>query len=119
MIDVSKNVSGIQSLGQLTNQLLTELIHQLNIQGLWQKNKPNLCELSSTAPFCCDTLTFEQWLQFIFIPKIQTMIIQGEALPTKIALTPMAEESFKHLGSASEKLIHVLTKIDQLLCAPR
>jgi len=119
MIDVSKNFTKSQSLELLSNQLLTELSQQLNNQGLWQEKKPSFCQLSSTEPFCCDTLAFEQWLQFVFIPKIQSMMVQGIPLPTKIALTPMAEESFKYLGSASGELINVLAKIDQLLSAPR
>ena len=108
-----------QSLEQQTYQLLNELTMLLKLQSLWQSHQPNSCDLSSTAPFCCDTLAFEQWLQFIFIPKIQMMITEQVSLPESIALRPMAEESFKHLGSASSELINVLTKIDQLLSAPR
>jgi len=113
------NAVNRQRLKQSTNQLLTELTLQLKQQGLRQEREPNLDDLASTAPFCCDTLTFEQWLQFVFIPKIQVMIMKESSLPKNIALKPMAEVSFNYLGGASIELINILADIDQLFGAPR
>ena len=47
---------------------------------LWQKCRPNLCEMASTLPFHYDTLTFEQWLQFIFIERISLMIEKKQSI---------------------------------------
>ncbi len=98
-----------------TAQLLEELSKELQRLNLWQEQQPSLLELSSSAPFCCDTLTFEQWLQFIFIEKILQMINQGQRLPTKIALSPIAEESFKHLSAQADSLLVIIKKIDETL----
>ena len=98
-----------------TKKLLVQLTSELKSLKLWQAHKPSAVELASTAPFCCDTLTFEQWLQFIFIPKIIQMIKLELALPTKIALTPMAQESFKHLSVKAKPLFDIIQKIDQTL----
>tara|TARA_B110000467_G_C18208002_1_gene415706 strand:- start:27 stop:386 length:360 start_codon:yes stop_codon:yes gene_type:complete len=114
-----QNTKNIQDLEQQTIQLVTELIKQLKAQDLWQKDTPTLSQLTSTAPFCCDTLALEQWLQFIFIPKIQLMIANHQPLPENIALKPMAEEVFKYLNFNGTALIDVLSEIDQLLTAPR
>ena len=100
-----------------TAQLLEELSKELQRLNLWQAQQPSLLELSSSAPFCCDTLTFEQWLQFIFIEKISDMINKGQTLPAKIALTPMAEVSFKHLSGQAESLLVIIKKIDKTLTA--
>ncbi len=97
--------------------LLTELSQELKAAKLWQDHSPSADELSSQAPFCCDTLAFEQWLQFIFIPKITLLIKQQDYLPNKISLTPMAEEVFKHLPAKAESLLSVITKIDQAMTA--
>ena len=101
------------------NTLLNNLVFELKSLNLWQISQPSAAELSSSAPFCVDTLTFEQWLQFIFIPKITMMINQQQALPTKIALTPMAEEAFKHLSMSAKPLIDVIQKIDRALAEER
>ncbi len=98
-----------------TTALLEELMLVLKSLNLWQTQAPSSVALSSNSPFCCDTLSFEQWLQFIFIPKISQMISLGQALPNKIALTPMAEESFKHLSAQAKPLIVIINKIDKSL----
>jgi uncharacterized protein YqcC (DUF446 family) len=97
--------------------LLVDLAFELQSQNLWQISQPSAAELSSNTPFCFDTLTFEQWLQFIFIPKITVMINQQQALPTTISLTPMAEEAFKHLSMSAKPLIDVIKTIDKTLSA--
>ena len=96
-------------------QLLKQLEQQLMLQKLWQTLPPSEEALASTQPFCIDTLSFEQWLQFIFIVKIKLMIEQGMALPSQISLTPMAEEAFKHLGEKANNLIKVIADIDATL----
>lgn len=98
-----------------TAALLEELTLVLKSLNLWQTQAPSSVALSSNSPFCCDTLSFEQWLQFVFITKISHMINLGQALPNKIALTPMAEESFKHLSAQAKPLLKVINKIDRAL----
>ena len=98
-----------------TKRLLAELTCELKSLNLWQEHKPSAVELSSSAPFCCDTLDFEQWLQFIFIPKLIQMINLEQPLPTKIALTPMAQESFKHISAKTKLLFDIIQKIDTTL----
>ncbi|WP_068545087.1 YqcC family protein [Thalassotalea crassostreae] len=96
-------------------QLLKHLEQELTMQNLWQTQPPSGEALASTQPFCIDTLSFEQWLQFIFIVKIKLMIEQGMTLPSQISLTPMAEEAFKHLGEKANNLIKVIADIDATL----
>jgi uncharacterized protein YqcC (DUF446 family) len=97
--------------------LLTELTIALKQDNLWQLQPPSADKLLSSAPFCYDTLTFSQWLQFIFIPKMLLLITEKSVLPNKIALTPMAEEAFKDLASQSNDLLDVIAKIDKTLAA--
>jgi dTDP-4-dehydrorhamnose 3,5-epimerase len=71
--------------------LLEKLILQLQQEQLWQTEAPAPEALMSTAPFACDTLTFNQWLQFVFLPNFQQHLQQKKALPKGMALAPMAE----------------------------
>ncbi len=104
---------------QSIEKLLLQLSEELRTLNLWQEKSPNMCLLASQAPFCCDTLSFEQWLQFVFIPRLNAMIEAKQTLPTNIALCPMAEESFKHLGAKVKTLINIIADIDQLLSGQR
>ncbi|WNC71009.1 YqcC family protein [Thalassotalea psychrophila] len=94
---------------------LQTLTMQLKHVELWQVAKPSPQALSSTQPFCLNTLTFEQWLQFVFIEKLHTMIISNLPLPTQISVSPMGEEAFKNLGKDATDIINTLADIDELL----
>lgn len=100
---------------QQASILLKKLTIELMQAGHWQDELPAKEALASTAPFCCDTLTFAQWLQFIFIPRIDEMIASDLPLPSAIALSPLAEEVFK---SENDSLVcEVIAEIDCLLSA--
>ncbi|WP_440053643.1 YqcC family protein [Pseudoalteromonas sp. T1lg65] len=76
--------------------LLAELESCLKAAGLWQRQEIDPLALTSTQPFCCDTMSFEQWLQFVFIPKMQLLIRQSEPLPKSMAIAPMAEMTLQN-----------------------
>lgn len=98
----------------LINQLKNELINQ----KLWQVQRPTAKALASRMPFCFDTLTFQQWLQFVFIERMEMMIKQQIELPTNIALMPIAEDAFNVLNNNHASLLAIIKKIDVLLAAP-
>lgn len=100
-------------LHQRTQQLLNELKCQLQVADMWSLRRPSDSELTSDAPFACDTLLFEQWLQFIFIEKMQDILDNDLSLPDTMCLLPMAQESFKQRNNCKPILI-ILEKIDSL-----
>lgn len=99
--------------------LLAQLTQQLKINNLWQQQAPTKQALASTAPFCCDTLSFAQWLQFIFIERMTLMAKSKAQLPNVISLCPMAEEAFKLHDDAIIPLITTIADIDELLSGKR
>jgi len=99
---------------QQTLMLLTQLSTELKVLTLWQKCKPNHCKMASTLPFHYDTLTFEQWLQFVFIERISLLIEKNQSLPSEISLLPMAEESFKYLDNKANNLLDIIGQFDCL-----
>ncbi|WP_153916391.1 YqcC family protein [Shewanella sp. TC10] len=97
-----------------TAQFLKQLEQQLIQSALWSQTVPSEQALASTAPFACDSLRFEQWLQFIFIPKMNQLIAQGLPLPTQISLSPMAEQAWVNHQDLST-LTALLGQIDDFL----
>ena len=67
-------------------------LRQLN---LWAAEPPALHALQSEQPFAIDTLAFEQWLQFIFLPTLYQVLERGAALPDRSVIAPMAEETLR------------------------
>jgi uncharacterized protein YqcC (DUF446 family) len=95
--------------------ILIDIEAQLRQLGIWEKKRPSDEALGSTEPFCVDTLTFPQWLQFIFLPTLYRMLEAGETLPARSGIAPMAEEYFRGTGLHTVDLEEALRRIDDLL----
>lgn len=91
---------------------LDQLSDELHRLGLWATQPPSPEALSSTAPFCYDTLPFPQWLQWVFIPQMRQLIALQAPLPQNCAITPMAELAFAEAAWDSTRLIALLRAID-------
>ena len=78
---------------QLAN-LLFDLEKELRQAKLWAQQSPPPEALVSTEPFSIDLLTFTEWLQFIFLPKMYAAIEATEELPQSCSIAPMAEQFF-------------------------
>ena len=99
--------------------LLIDIEVQLRRMNLWEDQPPSAEALASSQPFHVDTLSFTQWLQFVFLPTMLGLIESGQSLPTECDITPMAEEYFRGLGVAGGALERTLLSIDQVLSGHR
>ena len=95
--------------------VLIDIEAQLRQLGLWDKIPPSTDALASDQPFCVDTLTLPQWLQFIFLPTMYGLVEQQQPLPGRCGIAPMAEEFFKGSGLAIDELDAALLRMDRLL----
>jgi uncharacterized protein YqcC (DUF446 family) len=93
-------------------ELLIDIESELRTLGLWQNIPPSEKALASDQPFCVDTLTLSQWLQFIFLPTLYGLMKEGRALPNRCGVAPMAEEYFKASALHVDALIIALRDID-------
>lgn len=97
--------------------LLMDIEMELRKLNLWAYEAPSAEALASTQPFAVDVLTFPQWLQFIFLPRMNYLLEQQLPLPVNCCIAPMAEEYFAGLQLHSIHLVHHLRRIDILLSA--
>lgn len=95
--------------------LLIELETELKQQQLWSTVPPQPAAMASTVPFCYDTMAIEQWLQFIFLPRMQALLDARLALPNKISMLPVATEAFKTHGVRVAPLLSIIARIDSTL----
>jgi len=101
----------------LLAQHLFELEAQMRQLKVWEAEPPSQQALASTQPFAVDTLSFNQWLQFVFIAKMEILLQQGLPLPESCELLPMAEEAFQPLGADALPLLHTIDNIDALFAS--
>lgn len=95
--------------------LLIAVEQELRVMQLWELQSPSPEALASIAPFAVDQLSFSQWLQFLFLPRIYEMIETSAPLPNSCSIAPMAEEFFKLEKRDTAAIISKLAAIDRLL----
>jgi len=66
------------------------LVRAMKSAELWPSTPPSQQAMHSTAPFAVDSMPFESWLAFIFIPKMQWLLDSGNAVP-EMQIYPAAE----------------------------
>ncbi|MDH4039205.1 MAG: YqcC family protein [Gammaproteobacteria bacterium] len=96
-------------------ELLIDIEAELRQLGLWDKVPPPPEALASEQPFSIDTLTLPQWLQFIFLPTLYRLLDEGQPLPGRCGIAPMAQEYFRGMGLASAALEEALLQMDRML----
>lgn len=91
--------------------LLIDIEAELRRLQLWQAEPPSPEALASTEPFCVDTLTFPQWLQFIFVPRMHALATMEQLPPGRCEIAPLAEQYF---GGGKLDVTMLLRAIDAL-----
>ncbi|MDD0824695.1 YqcC family protein [Mannheimia sp. AT1] len=93
-------------------QHLSDLKIVMHIHQLWENTPPSLEAMANPQPFCMETLTPTQWLQWIFIPRMEAILEANADLPRNFAITPYLEEALKnesYLVAISEPLLKLET----------
>ncbi|MGA4319446.1 YqcC family protein [Ectopseudomonas hydrolytica] len=98
----------------LAEQLLL-IERELRVLGWWQEQAPSAEALASQEPFCVDTLTFEQWLQWMFLPRMKLLLETGAQLPSVSGIQAMAEMVYREQPGLARRLLELLGEFDRLL----
>lgn len=95
--------------------LLMDIEAELRRLDQWESEAPSAQALASTEPFCVDTLSFTQWLQFIFLPRMYALLEQNRLPPGPCSIAPLAEEYFQGGQLDTASLIKHISELDRLL----
>lgn len=93
--------------------LLDSIERELKSQSLWEEAPPTLEALSSTNPFCYDTLEIHQWLQWVLLPRIRALLDGGRPLPTECDIASYAEVVYENADEEKLKLIAAIRAFDR------
>ncbi len=95
--------------------ILSAISSQMAEHELWQVTSPSQEALSSPEPFCVDTLTFCEWMQWIMLPRLKQMAQSKATLPSNSDMFSMAEEAFKRVDADTTELLNLILQLDQCL----
>lgn len=96
-------------------ECLLEIEAELRRLDWWSSEEPCARSLASTEPFCVDTMAFEQWLQWVFLPRMKQLLEQAAELPQRSAITEMAEMVYAEMPGRTVVLRRHLKRVDRLL----
>ncbi len=94
--------------------ILSDIECEMKTTQLWSEQRPTDAALSSSQPFCIDTLTLPQWIQFVLLERLKQMIARDMPLPAQCGVAPIAEEYFRPSNNG-QRLIALLNELDQTL----
>ena len=95
--------------------LLQDLERELRMQARWETESPSAEALRSTEPFAVDAMDFDQWLQWILLPRMHELLRRQLPLPANCAIQPMAEEVYSADDPGGLRIVAIIGEIDALL----
>ena len=95
--------------------VLLEVEAILRTSGRWDRCQPPADALLSSQPFCIDTLSFEQWLQWIFLPRMKQILEYKKPLPVKSGIFVYAQEQLGKGDPPAGKLLSLVKRFDDLI----
>ena len=81
---------------------------------MWQKEPLRPEQYKITKAFGMDSMTFDQWIQFILIPKVQEILDEDGAFPTNSMVGVQALREFDSYPEAGN-LVRLLNEFDRLI----
>ena len=98
--------------------LLSQIKAEMQAKKLWQATPPSAEAMASQQPFCVDTLTFCEWVQWIMLPRFEQMLAAGMPLPSNSDIYSMAEEALKLEPVETSRLAKLFLDLDNCLRTP-
>ncbi|MEE3509489.1 MULTISPECIES: YqcC family protein [unclassified Pseudomonas] len=99
---------------RIAEQLLL-IERELRVLGWWSDLPPSEQALASREPFSVDTLEFDQWLQWIFLPRMKVILEQDLPLPNASGILEMAEMVYASRQGEARQLQQLLAQFDRLI----
>lgn len=85
--------------------------------SLWTEQPPSQEAMASTMPFMYDTMHIEQWLQWVFMPRLHALLDGNASLPGNCSVQPLAEHEWSNRlpNGLHGKALQLLADIDRTL----
>ena len=92
-------------------QILEDIEQVMRDDKLWHATPPDAEAFESKEPFSVDTMSAEQWLQWVLVPRMYALLAAGSPMPTRFAITPYFEVAMPE----ATLLLRQLQRLDDLL----
>jgi len=97
---------------------LRELEATMKANHLWRMERPPEHAFTSQQPFCIDTMALPQWLRFVFIVRLESLVQAQATMPAKCDVTPAVEACLIQEGASSTQQLlmrQAVERVDRLV----
>lgn len=98
--------------------LLDRIEEELRRLDLWESAPPPDRAFESPNPFCFDSMSVPQWLQWVFIPRMREVLAMGVPLAAACGVAPALEVYLMDTGTEGGELVALLEEFDALMPEP-
>jgi uncharacterized protein YqcC (DUF446 family) len=102
-----------QRLYESAGQAIAAIQAELKRLGRWSDEAPTPERLTNLGPFGMHTMAFEQWLQWVLVPRVQEIITTKGAFPTSSQASVFATREYEGDSDAAH-LVDLLRGFDAL-----
>ena len=81
--------------------------------GMWSEQPPAPEAFEFTQAFAMDTMPYSQWLQWVFLPRVRSIIAERGEFPSRSMVGTQAVREFDGTWEANE-LVSLLSNFDGL-----
>jgi uncharacterized protein YqcC (DUF446 family) len=92
---------------------INEIEAEMKKIGIWQAGPIAPEKLKCKKAFCMDTMSFEEWLQYVLVPRVRSIIAEKGEWPKGSAVGVMAIRNFDGFDEAG-RLAELLNEFDRL-----
>jgi uncharacterized protein YqcC (DUF446 family) len=91
-----------------------EIEHELKALNRWQQKSLPVERFTDMGAFGSNTMSFEQWIQFVLLPRIHQIIVEKDQFPDESSLSAYAVRYFDG-DMESDHLQELLRGLDDLI----
>lgn len=77
---------------------LDAVVAEMRAAGMWQREPLPEAASRFREAFAADTMSFDQWLQFVFVPQVEKLIAAGGPFPRASAVAVRAARELDGAG---------------------
>jgi uncharacterized protein YqcC (DUF446 family) len=111
---MSEAMENVRPGTDMMRRQLDRIAQEMQQAGLWRDQRPSDEALASRVPFCFDTLCFEEWLQWKFLPQMRELLERYGTPPETSSMAPLAEHRFAEIEADTERLLAAIAEFDNL-----
>lgn len=95
--------------------LMLQLECELRSHGLWEEGLPSTEQMMSSEPFSCDVMPLQQWLQWVFLPRMKAIVESDCDLPHACNISVYAQDTIAKLDMDTHSIVELIKAVDVAL----